>query len=519
MLLGLRVDGKAINGTTEVTNSVYMDYLGKEPTETDKMKGFVKITWIESEYENLKNIDRPTQEDVLLEAKLFILLVIATVLFPDKTQNLLHSSWVPFVGDLIKCGTYSWGSACLAKLYREMCKAAEKDVRSMSGCALLLTSWAFTRIPLFAPINTVEPSFPYAQRWTQRGMNYRATPRFHLQGYRNALDHMQEKDFIWRPYIQYPVPRLEDSQIWSTTTYLVCFYIIEMHQSDRVTLQFGFDQQIPPLPRCLKEHHAITMRKAQKVHWQQLNKDEVREWRHRRDVILQGGAIFGERKPSQEYLTWFRAIPYVHVAPDQFLTDPRTQASSSTQQTPASMHQHVPPTQTSQFGGYPSSSAQHNYNFPQFAQQYQPQPYLRPPRQFTPCTAPNFEQSNPYFQYPTNPTFNTTFSQPAFTPDDVYIPTIQQPQADTYPQPPQPSHSFQHFLLTEEQLTQMPDFNIEDILNDDEPGPSSRQTIPPRTHHNEDLSSDSSQSAANERLGRGYRQRRPPRCGTGGHLR
>ncbi|CAK8577646.1 unnamed protein product [Lathyrus sativus] len=183
------------------------------------------------------------------------------------------------------------------------------------------------------------------------------------------------------------------------------------------------------------------------------------------------------------------------------------------------MHQHVPPTQTSQFGGYPSSSAQHNYNFPQFAQQYHPQPYLRPPRQFTPCTTPNFQQSNPYFQYPTNPTFNTTFSQPSFTPDDVYIPTMQQPQADTYPQPPQPSHSFQHFLLTEEQLTQMPDFNIEDILNDDEPGPSSRQTIPPRTHHNEDLSSDSSQSAANERLGRGYRQRRPPRCGTGGHLR
>ncbi|CAK8579298.1 unnamed protein product [Lathyrus sativus] len=246
----------------------------------------------------------------------------------------------------------------------------------MSGCALLLTSWAFTRIPLFSPINTVEPSFPYAQRWTQRGMNYRATPRFHLQGYRNALDHMQEKDFIWRSYIQYLVPRLEESQIWSATTYLVCFYIVEMHQSDRVTLQFGFDQQIPPFPRCLKEHHAITMRKAQKVYWQQLNKDEVREWRHRRDVILQGGAVFGERKPSQEYLTWFHAIPYVHVAPDQFLTDPQTQASSSTQQTTTSMHQHVPPTQTSQFGGYSSSSAQYNYNYnyPQYTPQYQPQP-------------------------------------------------------------------------------------------------------------------------------------------------
>ncbi|CAK8542047.1 unnamed protein product [Lathyrus sativus] len=94
---------------------------------------------------------------------------------------------VPFVGDLEKYGTYSWGFACLAKLYREICKATVKDVRSMIGCVLLLTSWAFTCIPLFAPVSTVQPSYPYAQRWAQRRMNYDVNPRFHLQGYRNAL--------------------------------------------------------------------------------------------------------------------------------------------------------------------------------------------------------------------------------------------------------------------------------------------------------------------------------------------
>ncbi|CAK8576182.1 unnamed protein product [Lathyrus sativus] len=73
-------------------------------------------------------------------------------------------------------------------------QAAVKDVRSMNGCVLLLTSWAFTHIPLFSPVSTLQPSYPYAQRWAQRRMNYDANPRFHLQGYRNALDHMQEKD-------------------------------------------------------------------------------------------------------------------------------------------------------------------------------------------------------------------------------------------------------------------------------------------------------------------------------------
>ncbi|CAK8536071.1 unnamed protein product [Lathyrus sativus] len=142
-----------------------------------------------------------------------------------------------------------------------MYKAAIKDVRSMSDCVLLLTSWAFTHIPLFAPVSTVQLSYPYAQRWVQRWMNYDANPCFHLQGYRNALDHMQEKD-----YIQYPTPNLRDSHIWSTTTSLIYFYTVEMHQTDRVKLQFGFEQQIPSPPRCLREHQAMTMRKAQKVH-------------------------------------------------------------------------------------------------------------------------------------------------------------------------------------------------------------------------------------------------------------
>ncbi|CAK8535795.1 unnamed protein product [Lathyrus sativus] len=165
MLLGLQVGGKAINGPTEVTNDVYMESLGVEPTEADKNRGSVRITWLENLYEILKDNSAPTQEEIVLQAKVYILLVIATILFPDKSQNLLHSSWIPFVGDLEKCGTYSWGSACLAKLYREIRKAAVKDVRSMSGCVLLLTSWAFTRIPLFAPVNTVQPSYPYAQRY------------------------------------------------------------------------------------------------------------------------------------------------------------------------------------------------------------------------------------------------------------------------------------------------------------------------------------------------------------------
>ena len=164
MLFGLRIHGKAVNGPTNVTNDVYMENLGIEPTTSDKNGASVKIVWLEAVLTQLKNNPNPTEAENILHSKIYILLLIATFLMPDKSHNLLHSSWLPLVGDLEKCNTYSWGSACLATLYRHMCKAAHKGVKSIGGCVVLLTVWAFTRIPLLAPVSNEVPSHPYALR-------------------------------------------------------------------------------------------------------------------------------------------------------------------------------------------------------------------------------------------------------------------------------------------------------------------------------------------------------------------
>ncbi|XP_050876542.1 protein MAIN-LIKE 2-like [Lathyrus oleraceus] len=221
MLLGLRINGKAVDGPTNVTNDVYMENLGIEPTSSDNNGASVKIVWFEAVLTQLKNNPNPTEAENILHSKIYILLLIATFLMPDKSHNLLHSSWLPLVGDLEKCNTYSWGFACLATLYRHMYKAAHKGVKSIGGCVVLLIVWAFTRIPLLAPVSNEVPSHPYALRWCKRGMNYGNNPRHHLRGYRVAIEHMEENDFIWRPYIQYPVPDYSDSRVWSATTYMI----------------------------------------------------------------------------------------------------------------------------------------------------------------------------------------------------------------------------------------------------------------------------------------------------------
>ncbi|XP_050876535.1 protein MAIN-LIKE 2-like [Lathyrus oleraceus] len=190
MLLSLRINGKPVNGPTNVTNDVYMDNLGVELTASDKNGASVKIVWLEALLTELKNNSSPTEAENILHAKVYILLLIATFLMSDKSHNLLHSSWLPLVGDLEKCNTYSWNSACLETSYRHMFKAAQKGVKSIGGCVVLLSVWAFTRIPLFAPVSTEVPSHLYALRWCQRGMHYVNNPRHHLRGYRVAIEHI-----------------------------------------------------------------------------------------------------------------------------------------------------------------------------------------------------------------------------------------------------------------------------------------------------------------------------------------
>ena len=57
---------------------------------------------------------------------------------PDKSGNRVSLMYLPKLRDLARAGRYSWGSACLAKLYRELCKAIAPVSSCMGGCTLLL---------------------------------------------------------------------------------------------------------------------------------------------------------------------------------------------------------------------------------------------------------------------------------------------------------------------------------------------------------------------------------------------
>ncbi|XP_052478315.1 protein MAINTENANCE OF MERISTEMS-like [Gossypium raimondii] len=76
------------------------------------------------------------------------------VLMPDANDDNVHMMYLPLLADLSTARSYSRGSAVLAMLYRELCRATNSDVTDMGECLILLQSWAFIGYHFWHPLVT-----------------------------------------------------------------------------------------------------------------------------------------------------------------------------------------------------------------------------------------------------------------------------------------------------------------------------------------------------------------------------
>ncbi|KAH1254570.1 Serine/threonine-protein phosphatase 7 long form [Glycine max] len=126
----------------------------------------------------------PTQQQLEAHCKAYILRLIGGVLMPNKMGNRVHLMYLTMLVDLERVRRYSWGSACLATLYREMCRATDPDAKTMGGCVSLLQSWAWYRMPFIVARVNRTPS------WSGSGLSFIGTPHGDVISYRMRLDHM-----------------------------------------------------------------------------------------------------------------------------------------------------------------------------------------------------------------------------------------------------------------------------------------------------------------------------------------
>ncbi|RYR77477.1 hypothetical protein Ahy_A01g001964 [Arachis hypogaea] len=96
------------------------------------------------------------------------MLLFGAILFGDKSGASVHWKFLPLFHDFGSIRQYSWGSACLAHMYRALCRASHFDCKKINDPLILLLTWVWIRLPYLAPFSREPHSFPLTDRFRQQ---------------------------------------------------------------------------------------------------------------------------------------------------------------------------------------------------------------------------------------------------------------------------------------------------------------------------------------------------------------
>ncbi|GFZ19033.1 hypothetical protein Acr_27g0007720 [Actinidia rufa] len=220
-------------------------------------------------------------------------------ILPEHADDtLVRVAYLPFLLDLDAAGACSWGNAVLAMLYRSLCRATKIGQRQIAGGLLLLQGVHF-------------PGGPWGARWRSR-FRTTTTSTHVVRVYRDQLDRLRPDEFTWRPYdaIMHELPDYcrVGSDIWVSRSPLVCFEVVEWHLPNRVCRQFGLRQVVPEAPNTSLVLHGIDMRGRARTDWTQFHREHIDRWHHRLEYLVVWVIDDTAMRYDDPYLVWYRRI-------------------------------------------------------------------------------------------------------------------------------------------------------------------------------------------------------------------
>ena len=83
-------------------------------------------------------MDVSSDDDIEFATQAFLLHLVGCTLFADKSAISVAVVYLELFRDLSMVGSYAWGAACLAYLYRQLTIATRFEVRQLGGYLTLL---------------------------------------------------------------------------------------------------------------------------------------------------------------------------------------------------------------------------------------------------------------------------------------------------------------------------------------------------------------------------------------------
>ncbi|KAL9659495.1 hypothetical protein QQ045_024301 [Rhodiola kirilowii] len=326
LLTGLPVEGMPVTGRSQINfEEVCERLLGVYPECDSKSPAIAKRSWFT---DHLREIPADAGEEMLkMYARAYLLHLIGTTLFSDKSGNTIPLCFLPLLEDLDRIRDYSWGSAVLACLYSNMCSASQIGHRGLAGAPLIIQFWCWERlsrigVPKITPTFELPPpeaEFDPALRGPWSLLNwlgpkkYKGVPHGSLLQYREALQKMQVGDFIWRPYdermFEYLNPNCLEGRdtTWRADGPLICFNIIEWHHPGRVARQYGFLQGVPlNAIGCSDKCHGMDRKKN--GDWGVFHASYIALWVSRHERLINGDMAYPGNQidiPTSQYYAWY----------------------------------------------------------------------------------------------------------------------------------------------------------------------------------------------------------------------
>ncbi|XP_020989695.1 protein MAIN-LIKE 1-like [Arachis duranensis] len=197
VILGLLINGLPVTGVTissfKGLKAECLHQFEVALRKSDCRGSFIKLTWIRDLKECLQLIGK---NSIQRYVKCHIMSLFGTILFGDKSGASVHWKFLPLLRDFSSIGQYNWGSACVAHLYRALCRASRIDYTEIDGPLTLLLAWAWIRLPYLALIPRERRSFSLANRWRNWERRDRRYRYLSLAHFKKLLDDLQEGQFV-----------------------------------------------------------------------------------------------------------------------------------------------------------------------------------------------------------------------------------------------------------------------------------------------------------------------------------
>ncbi|KAJ7951578.1 serine/threonine-protein phosphatase 7 long form-like [Quillaja saponaria] len=302
LLLGLAIDGEPVIGPISSPSSVCEKLLGKVPEDLNG--GMVKLTWLKEYFSGCPEDAVP--EEIERCTRAYLLYLVGSTIFSTTTGNKVPVMYLSLFENFEKAGTFAWGAAALAFLYRALGNASLKSQSTISGCLTLLQCWSYSRLNVGRPKFNQEPDgscFPYVLKW--RGKSGSRT-KCNVVSYRKALDSLNSCDVQWLPYkdmdsTSIPEDLKSSLNLRASKTMLLCFDKAERHLPDRCLRQFGMHQPIPKDVQRWERKSRIVDHGVDLLGKMDL---ALKEWTERWLHVVEGDLMADE----SEYMHWYERI-------------------------------------------------------------------------------------------------------------------------------------------------------------------------------------------------------------------